>query len=165
MDRLFSSPWNLFFLLHLEPPLHPWVSNPTWSILQPFSWIPSFCSIFFLGHSLTRSFSWNLCPQELSRLRTFSRSDILLESSLGTFSWCLFLLLEPLLEPPLSDVSSFRSLLCLEPSLHALGVLFSSRACSSKTSNYCIVLNARHWRHSTFSNCHLKEHLNLWKDY
>ena len=122
----FSSLWNLLFLLYLEPLFHPWVSKPAWSILQPFSWILSFCSIFFLGHSLTGSFSWNLCPQELSRLRTFPRSNIPLESSLVAFSWCL-LILEP---PP--GASSFWCFFVPEPpppgSFSALSVLLSSRA-------------------------------------
>ena len=38
--------------------------------------------------------------------------------------------------------------------------ILSSGAFSSKTSDSGIVLYARH---STFLNCHLTEHLNLWK--
>ena len=47
--------------------------------------------------------------------------------------------------------------------LFSLPMELSSGAFSSKTSNNCIVLY--YARHSTFLNCYLKKHLNLWKDY
>ena len=108
MERLFPHPGTCFSILHLEPPPHPWVSNPAWSILQSFSWIPSSCSIFFLMH-LTGFFSRNLCLLESSRLRAFSKSHIPLEFPLGAFSWCFLLL-----EPP-SGVSTFWCFLVPEP--------------------------------------------------